>query len=122
MKNDLMGRAIATLFPITWREPFGLVMIESMAAGTPVIAMRLGSTPEVIADGKTGFLCNSVADCVAAVRKLDTIDRATCRAYVMKRFGVTQMTAGYEAVYQQVLADWVVPAGQRRSLVNARKS
>lgn len=103
-KNDLMGRAIATLFPITWREPFGLVMIESMAAGTPVIAMNLGSVPEVVADGESGFICNTVAECIAAVAKIPTISRFGCRAYADRRFGVDQMAAGYEAVYQQVLA------------------
>jgi glycosyltransferase involved in cell wall biosynthesis len=63
-KNELIGGAVATLFPITWREPFGLVMVESMAAGTPVIAMNLGSTSEVIAHGKTGFLCHNVDEFV----------------------------------------------------------
>ncbi|WP_310426318.1 glycosyltransferase family 4 protein [Chamaesiphon sp. VAR_48_metabat_135_sub] len=105
MKNDLMGRAIATLFPITWREPFGLVTIESMAAGTPVIAMNLGSVPEIIADGVSGYICNNVAECVAAVAKISTISRAGCREYVAHRFGVEQMAAGYEAVYQQILAE-----------------
>ncbi len=105
VKNDLMGRAVATLFPITWREPFGLVMIESMAAGTPTIAMNLGSVPEVVEDGKSGFICNTVAECVAAVAKIPTISRAYCREYADLRFGVEQMTAGYEAVYQQVLAE-----------------
>jgi glycosyltransferase involved in cell wall biosynthesis len=105
MKNDLMGRAIATLFPITWREPFGLVMIESMAAGTPVIAMNLGSVPEVIEDGTSGFICNTVAECIAAVAKIPTISRAYCRKYADRQFGVEQMTAGYEAVYAKVLAE-----------------
>ena len=103
MKNDLMGRAIATLFPITWREPFGLVMIESMAAGTPVIAMNLGSVPEVIADGVSGYICNTVAECIAAVSKIPALSRFTCREYVANRFGVEQMATGYEAVYQQIL-------------------
>jgi glycosyltransferase involved in cell wall biosynthesis len=101
-KNDLMGRALATLFPITWREPFGLVMIESMAAGTPVIAMRMGSTPEIVAHQKTGFLCDSVEECVAAVKVIDTIDRLDCRDHVATRFSVEQMVDGYEAVYRQV--------------------
>ncbi len=104
VKNDLMGRAIATLFPITWREPFGLVMIESMAAGTPAIAMNLGSVPEVVADGVSGFICNTVAECIAAVAKISTIDRSYCRQYAERLFGVDRMTTGYEAVYQQVLA------------------
>ncbi len=105
MKNDLMGRAIATLFPITWREPFGLVMIESMAAGTPVIAMNLGSVPEVITDGVSGYICDTVTECVAAVSKIPAISRVGCREYVARRFGVEQMTTGYEAVYQQLLTE-----------------
>lgn len=104
-KNALMGGAVATLFPITWREPFGLVMAESMAAGTPVIAMALGSTPEVIADGKSGFLCHSVEECIAALAKIDQIDRQACRDHVTANFSVHRMVDGYEAVYRQVLAD-----------------
>ncbi len=116
-KNELMGRAIATLFPITWREPFGLVMIESMASGTPVIAMKLGSTSEVIADGKTGFLCNSIAECVSAVRRVEEINRNDCRKHVVNRFSVQKMTEGYEAVYQQILAGKFAQNGRLRSLV-----
>jgi glycosyltransferase involved in cell wall biosynthesis len=104
MKNDLMGRAFVTLFPITWREPFGLVTIESMAAGTPVIAMNLGSVPEVVADGVSGYICNNVAECIEAVAKVPTLSRAACRQYVANRFGVEQMADGYEAVYRQILA------------------
>jgi glycosyltransferase involved in cell wall biosynthesis len=104
VKNELMGKAIATLFPITWREPFGLVTIESMAAGTPVIAMNLGAVSEIIVDGVSGYIGNTVGDCIAAVAKIPTISRAGCREYVANRFGVEQMAAGYEAVYQQVLA------------------
>ncbi|WP_448564467.1 glycosyltransferase family 4 protein [Trichothermofontia sp.] len=105
MKNELMGRAVATLFPITWREPFGLVMAESMACGTPVIAMALGSAPEVIAHGRSGFLCHSVEACVAAVRQVSQIDRAACRAHVEVHFHVDRMVDGYEAVYQAVLRE-----------------
>jgi glycosyltransferase involved in cell wall biosynthesis len=104
MKNELMGRAIATLFPITWREPFGLVMVESLAAGTPLIAMRMGSTPEVVVHEKVGFLCDTVEECISAVGKLDTISRQMCRTYVEERFSAKQMANGYEAVYQQILA------------------
>jgi glycosyltransferase involved in cell wall biosynthesis len=113
MKNDLMGRAVATLFPITWREPFGLVLIESMAAGTPVIAMNLGSVPEVVADGVSGFICNTVDECIAAVAKIPQISRAACREYVAHRFGVEQMAAGYEAVYEQILAEKFARNGHR---------
>ncbi|MGB8701788.1 MAG: glycosyltransferase family 4 protein [Thermosynechococcaceae cyanobacterium] len=104
MKNNLMGRAIATLFPITWREPFGLVMIESMAAGTPVIGMNLGAVPEVIAHGQSGFICNTLEDCIAAVGYIPSLSRSICRKYVADRFGLEQMATGYEAVYQQVIA------------------
>jgi glycosyltransferase involved in cell wall biosynthesis len=116
-KNELMGRAIATLFPITWREPFGLVMVESMASGTPVIAMKLGSTSEVIADGKTGFLCNSIAECVSAVRRVEEINRNDCREHVVNRFSVQKMTDGYEAVYQQIVAEKFAKNGRLRNLV-----
>jgi glycosyltransferase involved in cell wall biosynthesis len=104
-KNQLMGKAIATLFPITWREPFGLVMAESMAAGTPVIGLRLGSTPEVIRPGVSGYLCDSIEECVQAVQKVQEIDRLGCREYVSDRFGIQQMTDGYEAVYQKVISE-----------------
>ncbi|MFM2063256.1 MAG: hypothetical protein RLZZ507_2926 [Cyanobacteriota bacterium] len=104
-KNVLMGGAVATLFPITWREPFGLVMVESMAAGTPVIAMRMGSTEEVIADGETGFLCNNTQDCVNAIEKVDRLNRYACRRYVENHFSVKQMTDGYEEVYKQILKE-----------------
>lgn len=104
-KSALIGGAVATLFPITWREPFGLVMIESMAAGTPVIAMALGSTTEVIAHGKTGFLCNNVDEFVEAIDQVAQLNRNDCREHVSKHFSVQKMTAGYEAVYQQILAE-----------------
>jgi glycosyltransferase involved in cell wall biosynthesis len=104
-KCALMGGAVATLFPITWREPFGLVMIESMAVGTPVIAMRLGSTPEVIADGKTGFLVDTVEEAVAAIDKVGCLDRYACRNHVEANFSMQSMTDGYEAVYQKILAE-----------------
>lgn len=104
-KNELMGRARATLFPITWREPFGLVMVESMAAGTPVIAMKMGSTPEVIAHGKTGFVCESVDECVEAIDKAIVLDRNVCRDYVWQNFSAQKMADGYEAVYRQVIAE-----------------
>lgn len=104
-KNELMGNAVATLFPITWREPFGLVMVESMAAGTPVIAMRLGSTAEVIAHGESGFLCETVEECIDAIPKAAALSRYGCREHVLMKFTVQRMTDGYEAVYRQVVAD-----------------
>ena len=104
-KNVLLGNAMATLFPITWREPFGLVMVESMVAGTPVIAMELGSTSELIAHGKTGFLCHSLDECVAAVSRVNEIDRRVCREHVVKNFSSKRMADGYEAVYRSLVAE-----------------
>ncbi len=104
MKNNLMGRAIATLFPITWREPFGLVMVESMAAGTPAIGMNLGAVPEVIAHGRSGFIANNIEECVAAVRNINSISRYGTREYVCEHFGIDRMVSGYEAVYNEIVA------------------
>jgi glycosyltransferase involved in cell wall biosynthesis len=115
-KNELIGGAVATLFPITWREPFGLVMVESMAAGTPVIAMNLGSTSEVIAHGKTGFLCHNVDEFIQAIDKAAQLNRYACREHVMNHFSVQRMTDGYEAVYQQLLAERFAQNGHVRSL------
>ncbi|HAJ64015.1 MAG TPA: glycosyl transferase [Cyanobacteria bacterium UBA8543] len=114
-KCALMGGAVATLFPITWREPFGLVMIESMATGTPVIAMELGSTSEVIAPGKTGFLCHSVEECIDAIAPAAQLSREACREHVVNHFSVQRMTDGYEAVYQQILAERFSQNGHVRS-------
>ncbi len=102
-KVRLLGEATITLFPITWREPFGLVMIESMATGTPVIAMNLGSVSEVIADRKTGFVCNSLKQMIEMVPKATQLDRQTCREYVVSRFSVESMTDEYERAYSKVL-------------------
>ncbi|AFZ59911.1 glycosyltransferase family 4 protein [Anabaena cylindrica FACHB-243] len=104
-KNAIMGGAVATLFPITWREPFGLVMVESMAAGTPVIAMRMGSTPEVISDGETGFLCDNTQECINAIDKINRLNRYACRHYAEEKFSLQQMTNGYEALYQQIIGE-----------------
>ncbi|MBD0345692.1 MAG: glycosyltransferase family 4 protein [Coleofasciculus sp. Co-bin14] len=116
-KCELMGKAVATLFPITWREPFGLVMVESMVTGTPVIAMALGSTPEVIVHGKTGFLCHSIDECIVAIDKAAELNRAACREHVLNNFSVQRMTEGYEAVYQQILAERFEQNGHVRSLI-----
>lgn len=113
-KNALLGGAIATLFPITWREPFGLVMAESMASGTPVVAIAKGSTLEVIEHGKTGFLCNSVEDCIEAIAHIPKIDRHYCRQSVERRFSINSMVDGYESVYHQLLAERIGKNGRIR--------
>ena len=116
-KNVLMGGATATLFPITWREPFGLVMVESMATGTPVIAISLGSVQEIIAHGKSGFLCHSVEECVNSIPKAVQLSRQDCRDYVLTNFTSQRMTDGYEAVYQGILSEHYSHNGLARSLV-----
>lgn len=102
-KKALMGQATATLFPITWPEPFGLVMPESMACGTPVIAMAMGSAPEIVVHGHTGFLCHTLEDCIESVAKIPMIHRQDCRDHVALNFGVGRMVDGYEAVYRQLI-------------------
>ncbi|MBW4585356.1 glycosyltransferase family 4 protein [Aetokthonos hydrillicola Thurmond2011] len=102
-KVKLLGEATVTLFPITWREPFGLVMIESMATGTPVVAMGLGSVPEVVAHGKTGYICHSVENMIEVIPDAIKLDRHTCREYVLNRFSVQSMADEYEKAYKMVL-------------------
>lgn len=102
-KVKLLSEASLTLFPITWREPFGLVMIESMATGTPVLAMGLGAVPEVIAHGKTGFVCHTIEKMIEMVPYAMKLDRHTCREYVVSRFSVQTMTDEYERAYKMVL-------------------
>jgi glycosyltransferase involved in cell wall biosynthesis len=116
-KSVLMGGAVATLFPITWKEPFGLVMIESMVTGTPVIAMSLGSAPEVIAHGVSGFLCHSVEECINAIAPAAQLDRHACRDHVLMNFTAKRMTDGYESVYQKILGEKYSRNGQKRDLV-----
>ena len=102
-KAELLGNASITLFPITWKEPFGLVMIESMATGTPVIATNMGSVPEVINHGVTGFICESHKDMASLIPKALELSRKTCREYVEDRFTVSKMVDGYEAVYRKLI-------------------
>lgn len=103
-KDVLLGGARALLFPIDWPEPFGLVMIEALACGTPVIGYRRGSVPEIIEHGKTGFIVDDVSDAVAAVERLDALSRATCRQAYDERFSPARMSHNYLAVYQGLVA------------------
>jgi glycosyltransferase involved in cell wall biosynthesis len=104
-KSELLGNASATLFPIAWCEPFGLVMAESMATGTPVIARAMGSVPEVIANGETGYVCNTYEEMADMVSKAVKLDRRKCREHVELNFSVARMVDGYEAVYEQLVGD-----------------
>jgi glycosyltransferase involved in cell wall biosynthesis len=99
-KWAFLADALCLLFPIDWPEPFGLAMIEAMACGTPVVARPCGSVPEVVADGVTGFVAETEDDLVAAVKRVDVIDRARCRRHVEERFSVRVMADRYEAVYR----------------------
>jgi glycosyltransferase involved in cell wall biosynthesis len=102
-KPAFLSGARATLFAIDWPEPFGLVMIESMACGTPVIAMRCGSVPEVMDDGVTGFIVDSVEEAIAACRRIDTLDRRRVRAQFEKRFTSRRMAEDYLALYRRLI-------------------
>ncbi len=103
-KNRFLGEAAALLFPIRWPEPFGLVMPEALACGTPVLALRDGSVPEVLEHGVTGFVCHFESELVQAVEHLSELDRATCRAEAERRFSPSAMAVGYERIFEAMLA------------------
>ncbi len=103
-RNELMKNSLCFLHPVTWPEPFGLTLIESMACGTPVIAFGLGSIPEVIADGKTGFVVETVDQMAAAVAKVHTLSREECRKFSLEKYSAKRMALEYLAVYEQILA------------------
>jgi glycosyltransferase involved in cell wall biosynthesis len=103
-KSDFLGNARALLFPIDWPEPFGLVMIEAMACGTPVVAFRGGSVPEVLEEGVTGFVVDSIEAAVDATRRIHEVNRYRCRATFERRFSVSRMAADYVEIYQQARA------------------
>lgn len=104
-RDRFLGGALALLHLCTVPEPFGLAMVEAQACGTPVIAMGLGSVPEVVRHGETGFVVHTLEEAVEAVRQVRAIDRAACRRWVEARFSVERMVEGYEAVYRQVLEE-----------------
>ena len=100
MKTELLGGAIALLFPVDWEEPFGLVMVEAMACGTPVLALPRGAVPEVVRDGVSGWICRDVDDMAARARDL-RIDAGSCRDHVARGFSVERMTQDYERLYRE---------------------
>jgi glycosyltransferase involved in cell wall biosynthesis len=100
-KEEFLGNAYAVLFPIDWPEPFGLVMIEAMACGTPVIAWRHGSVPEVMEDGVTGFIVEQLDEAVQAIERLASFDRRQCRRVFEKRFTADRMAGDYVNIYQR---------------------
>lgn len=103
-KNRLLGNARALLFPIDWPEPFGMVMIESFACGTPVVAYRCGSVPEIMEHGKTGFIVNNQEEAVQAAQRIGELDRAQCRQVFEERFTAKRMAADYLTLYRQIQA------------------
>jgi glycosyltransferase involved in cell wall biosynthesis len=113
-KASFLGNARALLFPIDWPEPFGLVMIEAMACGTPVVAWNCGSVPEVIDDGVTGFIVDNEAEAMKAVRRLEMVDRGKVRSMFETRFTVERMAADYLSVYRSL-------SGVRRDAARLRR-
>jgi glycosyltransferase involved in cell wall biosynthesis len=102
-KPDFLGKAAALLFPIDWPEPFGLVLIEAFACGTPVIAMARGSVPEVVEDGVTGFLADGIPDALAAIGRIGSFDRGRIRREFERRFTARRMAEDYVALYQRLI-------------------
>ena len=110
-KRELLTGARCLLFPIQWEEPFGMVMIEAMACGTPVVALRGGAVPEVVEDGVTGIVCDRPEDLPAALDAVRSLDPAACRARVAERFSAEAMARGYEAAYREARNRLGVGAG-----------
>ncbi len=105
-KVDFIKRAKAFVFPLRWNEPFGLTIIEAMACGVPVVAFSKGSVPELVKDGKTGFVVDpdrGLEGIESAIKKIDQIDRGVCRRHVEEKFTIEKMVDGYEAVYRRIL-------------------
>ncbi len=102
-RNELMSNAMCFLHPVTWREPFGLTLIEAMACGCPVVAFNKGSIPEIIKDGKTGFVVNGLEEMIEAITKINQLDRSECRRYALKNFNDKLMADRYEELYNRIL-------------------
>ena len=102
-KMQLLANAYAFLMPIQWEEPFGLVVIEALATGTPVVAFQRGSMPEIIQEGKTGFLVKTTQDMVGAISRVVDLDRRECRKVVEQRFSIERMVADYEQVFEEAV-------------------
>ena len=108
-KKHWYRHARATLFPIQWGEPFGLVLVESMACGTPVIALNRGAVPEIVVDGKTGFVVDSIDAMIEAVSRVNTIDPGDCRNHVQDHFSITSMAYKYTELYHQLIDSHKIP-------------
>jgi glycosyltransferase involved in cell wall biosynthesis len=121
-RKELPARARCLLFPLQWEEPFGMVMIEAMVCGTPVVTLRRGSVPEVVLDGVTGLVRDDAAELPDAIEAVGAIDSRACRNHVIEHFQPETMAAGYEAVYREVIAATttapapLVPAPRREDM------
>jgi glycosyltransferase involved in cell wall biosynthesis len=113
-KREVLEGAIALLHLVQWSEPFGLVMVEAMASGTPVVAMRHGSIPEVVSHGRSGFIVDTLDHAVKALGNLDQLDPEACRQEAVARFDVSRMVDGYLALYEQFVSQ------PRKSSLEAR--
>jgi glycosyltransferase involved in cell wall biosynthesis len=116
-KSEFLGGACALVFPVDWPEPFGLVMIEALACGTPVIAYRAGSVPEIIEEGRTGYIVETLDQAVSAVRRIGALDRRTCRRVFEERFSAGRMCMDYLALYRR-LRDQQPDLTPRRSVLS----
>lgn len=101
-RNRLMSKALAFIHPVSWREPFGLALIEAMACGCPVVAFNRGSIPEIIKHGKTGFIAEDVVEMIEHVKNIGKIKRIKCREYALENFNAERMTRQYEEVYEKI--------------------
>jgi len=116
-KQEFLGNAMAVLVPIDWPEPFGLVMIEAMACGTPVIAWRRGSVPEIIEHGVTGFIVDSEAEAIDAIERIPTLDRGAVRSAFERRFTARRMAESYRRCFEQLMT-----RGDRKAAAASRSS
>lgn len=114
LKNDLFSRARCLVFPLLWDEPFGMVMIEAMACGTPVVALRRGAVPEIVVDGVTGYVRDTPEELPAAIEAVGALDPHAVRAHVLRHFDLPVMIEGYERVYREVVSQAL--GGGRRPL------
>ncbi len=116
-KKKWYRHARATLFPIQWGEPFGLVLLESMACGTPILAFKAGAVPEIVVDGKTGFVVDCLTDMIGAVDRIGRIDPGECRKHVQDHFSITRMANQYSELYQQIVGDYQYKASAAGLLI-----
>ena len=113
-RNRLMSKALCFLHPVTWREPFGVTLIEAMACGCPVVAFNRGAIPEIVKDGKTGFVVEDVNEMIIGVENIGKIKRETCHSYALKYFNAKRMTDAYETIYTNILKQKLTKEGNHQ--------